>query len=371
MGRIELLIQEASEFSPVPLQASTAYYNQLKEMTACVDEALSAHSEIHELIGNNPLQVMYDNHRHHGAFMATVFSIGNYSLLARTLPWVYRAYHAHNFSYEYFRLELKTWLLVAEKRLEEVDVAAIRPVYQWMIDRHQVIIDLSREEDPSQIPVDVAWLERKTEFFEAILRNDHKACLRLAASAVETSKDIEGFYLNVLQPTLYEIGMLWEKAEISVVQEHLASAIISRVMATVNLIDRPLLPSIGKVVVAASPNEFHEIGASMIADTLEHDGWEVAYLGGNVPKEDLLAYLHDYRPQLLALSVTIAFNVDHVRDVIAAIHNNEALKQIKVMVGGRVFNDNEGLWRMIGADGFAENLCNARSLAFKWRGLGG
>jgi len=111
MHSLDQLILDANRLPRVPLRAATAYHDQLQEMTAFTDETLKVHPAIPELIGHNPLQVMYDNHRHHGAFMASVFLVGDYRMLARTLPWVYRAYHAHGFSYGYFPLELKTWLI--------------------------------------------------------------------------------------------------------------------------------------------------------------------------------------------------------------------------------------------------------------------
>lgn len=365
MTELDQLIEEAKRLPSVTLSASTAHYEHLNEMTTFVDDALSAHPGINELIGNNPLQVMYDNHRHHSAFMATVFSVGSYAMLARTLPWVYRAYHAHRFSYDYFPLELKNWVLAAEKSLNAEEVVPIRQIYAWMLDNHERIIQLSQRDSALEMPKDANWLEKKNAFRSAILQSDHRICLKIATEAVNVSTDIEPFYLHVLQPVLYEIGMLWEKAEISVAQEHLASAIVSRVMASVNLIVRGDLASCGKAVVAASPNEYHEIGASMVSDILEHDGWDVAYLGGSVPKDDLLEYLKKYKPSLLALSVTIPFNIDQTRDIITAIRQDEVLKNIKVIVGGRVFNDNKELWELIGADGFTANISGVRDLAAK------
>lgn len=367
MDTIELLINEAIKLPPVPLQAFTAHLNHLKEMTTFVDEALSLDPKIHALIGHNPLQIMYDNHRHHGAFMSTVFSVGSYRMLAGALPWVYRSYHAHNFSYDYFPLELKTWILSGEKYLASDEMITIRNVYEWMITQHEKIILLSQQDAALAVPIDAKWMELKNEFRAALLVSDHTACLNLAAAAVKTSQDIEGFYLQVLQPVLYEVGQLWEKAEISVAQEHLASAIVSRVMASVNLVPRQTVKSCGKAVIAASPNEYHEIGASMISDILEHHGWNTAYLGGNVPSEDLLQYLREFTPELLALSVTIPFNIKKAKDIITAIRQDEKLCGIKVIVGGRVFNDNEGLWKLVGADGFAANLSEMRLLAQAWR----
>lgn len=368
MERIEQFIQEAERLPSVSLQAATAYRDHLPEMIAFVDATLSAEPRIHALIGNNPLQLMYDNHRHHGTFMAAVFAVGSYRMLAGTLPWVYRTYHARRFSYDYFPLELKTWILAGEKHLAHDHMAAIRRVYEWMIAQHERVIVLSRQDIALEPPAASRWLPLKNDFCTAALRGDYHTCLELARSAVHTAKDIEDVYLQVLQPVLYHVGRLWEKADISVAREHLVSAIVCRVMASVNLAVRAPTVTDGRVVVAAAPDEYHEIGAMMIADILEHDGWDVAYLGGNVPDADLLQLLREFAPGVLALSVTLSYNIVNAQEVIAAIRQDTALREIRVMVGGRVFNDNEKLWQTIGADGSAVNLSDARELAQAWRG---
>ena len=354
----------------VPLEGATSYHNQLVEMTACVDEAMNKTANIRNLIGGNPLQMMHDNHRHHGAFMATVFTLGNYQLLAATLPWVYRAYHGRRFSFDYFPLELRCWIDAIEKFMDARQRAPIITIYQWMIDHHDTIIALSQQELEVLAPVDSAWLELKNEFRVAALRGDHRQCLKMATSRVKTPGDIIDFYLQVLQPALYEVGILWEKNKISVAQEHLASAIVTRVMATVNLVMIEPVKYHGRAVVAACANEYHEIGAMMIADILEMDKWDVCYLGANVPAGDLLDHLRMVKPDVLALSVTMAFNVIKVHDTVKQIRQDPTLAALKVVVGGRAFGADNDLWKQIGADACAGNLTEARQVLRSYRGGG-
>jgi len=61
---------------------------------------------VHRLIGYNPLRMMYDNHLNHARFMANVFRFNAYTLLVKTVIWVYRSYHSHGFSFDYFPVEL-------------------------------------------------------------------------------------------------------------------------------------------------------------------------------------------------------------------------------------------------------------------------
>lgn len=351
---------QASKLPSVSLAAATCYQQHLPEMTAFVDENMRKQTGIINTIGGNPLQVMYDNHRHHGAFMATVFTLCYYRLLAQTLPWVYRAYHNRGFSYDYFPLELRCWITAVEEFIPAELQSAISFIYQWMIDQHDTLIKLSQEELDVLAVVDSAWLERKNEFRTAALRGDHRHCLNMATTSVKHPEDIFAFYLQVLQPALYEVGILWEKNKISVAQEHLASAIVTRVMAAVNLMLNEPERYRGRAVVAACANEYHEIGAMMIADILEEDSWNVSYLGANVPGADLLDHLRREKPDVLALSVTMPFNINQVVDLVRQIREDSDIAAIKIIVGGRAFSGPGDLWKQVGADACAADLVAAR-----------
>ncbi|MBI9102274.1 MAG: cobalamin-dependent protein [Spirochaetales bacterium] len=352
---LDEVIKEARSLPLISLQGMTNYQKNIPKLQKYVDDTMSSHPSINKIIGNKPLEVMYANHKHHAAFMLTVFSIGNYELLARTIPWVYRAYSAHNFSYDYFPLELEAWLEAVGKYTALELTKEIKLVYEWMIKKHENMISLSQSKMGSQPPISENWLETKNSFFTAILEGDHKACLKIAMDAIPTGKEIESFYLHVIQPVMYEVGILWERGTISVAQEHLASAIVGRVMASTSMLNAAPAKYIGKAVITAAPNEFHEIGAWMISDILENEGWNVKYLGADTPAEDLLEMLHSFQPQVLALSITMPFNILKAKEMIGKIRENEELKKIQIIIGGRVFNENTDLWRSTGADHFAAN----------------
>jgi methanogenic corrinoid protein MtbC1 len=119
-------------------------------------------------------------------------------------------------------------------------------------------------------------------------------------------------------------------------------------------------------VVTTVSEEFHELGAWMVADLLALDGWEVSYLGANTPAEDLLDMLCNRKPDLLALSSAMPFNLDRVHESIQALRARVELEAMRIMVGGRVFRSMEDLWRLTGADGWARDAQEAAALAARW-----
>jgi methanogenic corrinoid protein MtbC1 len=125
----------------------------------------------------------------------------------------------------------------------------------------------------------------------------------------------------------------------------------------------------GKAMVSAGPNEFHEVGARMVADFLEMDGWDVTYLGANTPASEIFEIIKRQKPFMLALSVATVFNLDQAQRVIQIIKNDQDTRDIKIMVGGLAFNDMPELWQNIGADGSAANAESALIVSSEWWNL--
>lgn len=357
------LIQEAVALPRVPQSSISAYQASISEITEQVNECLTKNESIRDLIGQNPLQVMYDNHRNHAALMTTIFALGLNDLLAKTIPWVYRAYSAHHFSADYFPLAIKTWMEAIGRNCPQEKIGEIIAIYQWMLDRHEHFLNVSKTEKDLPPAINKELLEKKNLFLNALLAGSPQECLMTAQKLRSSGIDMESLYLHIIQPAMYEIGMLWERGIISVAQEHLASAIVGRILASSNIESAYYGQKKAKAVITSAPNEFHEIGAWMISDLLEIDGWTVRYLGANTPQKDLIDLLHSFKPDILALSVTMPFNILNTKEIISAIKRDEALKKTVIIVGGRAFNEHSALWQKIGADYFAANILDLKTIA--------
>jgi len=165
---------------------------------------------------------------------------------------------------------------------------------------------------------------------------------------------------------MYRIGLLWETNQITVAEEHLATAIVGRMMAALYPRFAQFNVTRGTAIVSAGPNEFHEVGARMVADFMEMDGWDVTYLGANTPATEILAILKRQKPFMLALSVATVFNLDTARRTIQIIKSDQETRRIKIMVGGLAFKDMPELWQNIGADGYAADADCALSVSNDW-----
>jgi MerR family transcriptional regulator, light-induced transcriptional regulator len=201
------------------------------------------------------------------------------------------------------------------------------------------------------------------QYFEALRRGERQVASLLVLEAVAAGTPVQQIYLHVFQSAQYEIGRLWQTNRITVAQEHYCTAATQLIMSQ-------LYPHIfataknGRVLVATSvAGDLHEIGVRMVADFFEMEGWNTFYLGANVPHTSVIATIVERHAHVLAISATISYHVEAVRELIGAVRRDPAAGRVTILVGGYPFNQDPQLWHTVGADGYAPDAQQAIALA--------
>lgn len=174
-------------------------------------------------------------------------------------------------------------------------------------------------------------------FLQAILRGERRAALGIALEALGTGRPVAEVYTRLFQASLHRVGALWEGNAITVADEHMATAITQQVIAQLSASLPFVAPARGRIVLAGVQGELHQVGAMMVADILEADGWEVRFLGTNVPHADIVRALEEYRADLLALSATTLASLPRVRALVAAVRARFGPQGPPIVGGGAAF----------------------------------
>jgi methanogenic corrinoid protein MtbC1 len=115
-------------------------------------------------------------------------------------------------------------------------------------------------------------------------------------------------------------------------------------------------PPVGRTVLAlCGPGEADELCGQMAVDLLEATGFEIAFAGGGVAKDEVLAKVQTERPDVLLMFGSAPGDLPMIREVIDTINEIGACRDLQIVVGGGVFNRAEGLAEEIGADLWAEH----------------
>ena len=217
-------------------------------------------------------------------------------------------------------------------------------------------------------PADAATAEERgldgtvQVFVTALLAAQRQAAVTIAREALAGGASAVDVYVDLFQAALYEIGRRWERNEISVADEHMATAIVQYVLAQVY--ERLPIPSPtkGRMLVAGVAGELHQLGPNIVADVLETQGWDVRFLGTNVPASSILRAIEQHRPDVLGLSLTILSNTPRFRETVAAVRAEFRDSCPKIVVGGRAFRLARALWLDCGADACATDVRDALSI---------
>lgn len=190
----------------------------------------------------------------------------------------------------------------------------------------------------------------RARYLAAQLSGDRHEAMRLViADGLERGVSVRELSEDVVGAAQREIGVLWQRNELSIADEHMATAISNLVLA--RLYERAAqAPRNGKkILVACVEGELHELPARLVADALDLAGFSVRYLGASVPTDSLVDMILTYRPDLVALSTTMSFHITALRTVVTRIR--EATEgRVAVAIGGSACAWSPELGRELGVE---------------------
>jgi methanogenic corrinoid protein MtbC1 len=157
--------------------------------------------------------------------------------------------------------------------------------------------------------------------------------------------------LEILREGLVEVGSGWYAGELSVQQEHFSSELaMRRLEAMVAANPPPSRP--GRIIVGCPPEERHTFSPLLITFLLKRRGWDVIYLGADVPADRIAATVETTHPHLVVLSAQQLYTAAHLLEIASLL----AELGVVVGYGGLAFNEQPALQARIPGHFLGENL---------------
>ncbi len=177
--------------------------------------------------------------------------------------------------------------------------------------------------------------ETHNTYLENLIQGNRHTCAGIVNDLMQEGHSVKSVYNDIFRDSLYEIGRKWERNEISVAVEHMATSITESLM---NLVYPYLFNQEHKnrkAIISSAVNEYHQIGGRMVADIIEMNGWDSYYLGANTPLTELLRMIEEKKPDVVGLSVSMYYNLYRLSDYISSIQ--QQFPFVDVIVGGHAF----------------------------------
>jgi methanogenic corrinoid protein MtbC1 len=176
--------------------------------------------------------------------------------------------------------------------------------------------------------------ELVSAFTAALLAGDEIEAETTIRNAVEAGVDMATVDDEIIAPAMWLVGDLWQRGEISVADEHLATEISLRVLALQREAQRVAADRRGRrVMLAATSGEQHIVALRMVANLLRDAGYEVLMLGADVPAGALAAAAHRHEPHVICLSATVPGGADRLLIAIDAVQ--QECPRAGFVLGGR------------------------------------
>jgi methanogenic corrinoid protein MtbC1 len=148
---------------------------------------------------------------------------------------------------------------------------------------------------------------------------------------------------DVVIPYLHELGERWASGEVSVAQEHFATAVVrGRLLGLARGWGLGIGP---QALLACLPGERHDVGLLAFGLALRAQGWRIVYLGPDTPLETVAQAASRVKPSLVVLSATTGEHVPPVVEQLRALASDQ-----RIALGGEaaLSADLEGVLALTG-----------------------
>ncbi len=203
----------------------------------------------------------------------------------------------------------------------------------------------------------------KDQYMETLLRGSRKDSRAVVLGALRRGANAEKLYVDLMWPAMETVERMFREDRINSATEHVATRINRFLVDQVQRDLEASSPNGKRIVICCADGEREELGAQMCSDLFEAKGWDVCFIGGGVPNDEILALVGQVRPDILMVYGMTPQGVPGVRALIDQVREVGVNPTMNVLVTGGVFNRAADLWKEINADLFAENALESLQVA--------
>ncbi len=203
------------------------------------------------------------------------------------------------------------------------------------------------------------------DYVDPLLTGNRIACRNFAKRHAEASRDPTMVYHELLWPAMERVDKLYRADRINAVSESMATRINRAIADQMQLYLKRAEPNGKRIVITSAPDESEELGGQMCADLFEARGWDVYFIGGGIPHDEILSLVGQLRPDILLIFGTQPNGVPAVRKLIDLIREIGVNPTMNILLSGGVFNRADALWKEVHADLFAKTAMQAIPIAEK------
>lgn len=322
------------------------YETEFKNLVdAAFESEQNAKSDYFAKLSDKALNIIYRDTKYNIDFLYTAFVLKEKKIMEDYARWLY---HLMDSILKIYTPEQMTYYI--NNHLECIKTGIKKTIKEEKQDELIRLVEHAQKmvEDEAKKPVKeefekTRYEEKVQEYMDTLFEKNTRKALFLIQKYLQEGISVTDIYIEILAESMRRIGELWHTAKITVDTEHYCTATTQMAMAQMYGVIFDREPKNKTMLCACPGNELHEMGARMVSDLFENDGWDTIYLGAAVPEDALLESVRESKPDLIALSVTMPQYLIDCKKVIDAIR--QEFKDAVIAVGGKAFESTDEIWK--------------------------
>ncbi len=171
-------------------------------------------------------------------------------------------------------------------------------------------------------------------FLEKAILCDAIVIQNILNSLYMAHHDLVLIYDDLITPVLHEIGSKWERGDLSIAEEHLASQTIrDAIIKMQDIVVKPMMKN-DRAFVMTFSDELHDIPAKMVQHLLEARGFQVLYSGQRTPVSDTPRIFESFHPERVYVSSVFVDNVQQTQAEFTELLGFCLTNKAELFVGG-------------------------------------
>jgi methanogenic corrinoid protein MtbC1 len=315
------------KLSQISERSISAFRNSLPRLVYLVNEKFAVENKFCcEKLLDSQMDFLKNIHKNFGDTLLAIYEFNLYLALIDEFSWLVSVLHYRGFEREYFDMMLDAWIMAIHGTIEPSLSREL--VFPLRILQRNLSEFLKQAEINSE-----SESQAQREFTSLLLEKRRRDATDYMLSLLKKGNQPDEICSRVILPGLKQIGILWQKNEISAADEHAATEICRHIIFRLcdSIPREESLPY--KALISCVPGEEHEMGAEIMAGYLESKGWRVYFVGHSAPEQDNIDTIIKHKPDVVFLSVTLISNLPETVELLKKIRKIPS--ETKIVLGGK------------------------------------
>jgi excisionase family DNA binding protein len=198
-------------------------------------------------------------------------------------------------------------------------------------------------ESETDLEINTRILKADFEFLIEYVLEHSRLChrdrvLRVFNGLYLAQHPLNEIYDQLVTPALRRNGDLWERGEISIIEEHFSTQTIRDCLIRLQGIIQLPSEKIGTAFCLIMSQELHDLAIKMVDHILELKGYQIFYSGQMTPSMKIEKIFEVYKPDRVYISSTMASDVNLAQAEFDKICYIAQAHNARVFVGGQGFD---------------------------------